>query len=173
MLTLAGFAGVAPCDPLEFSIPAIRNALLDYIRDEKLERPVVIGHSMGGVLANALGAEAPGTFKAIVAVDGLPFLPVLVNPTVTAEVMKPDAERIPRFYSSMTPDQPASQSDIARGRMVRDSAQRTGLVDWARLSDPRTSGLVVAAAATTDLRPDLHQIKAPVLVIGAAGFVSS
>ena len=56
-LTMAGFAGVKPqvnatCKSWEISIAT-------YIEDNKIEKPMIIGHSMGGVLAMALASDYP------------------------------------------------------------------------------------------------------------------
>ena len=49
VLTLAGYAGLAPIDkPLSATV---RAELAAYIRDRKLDHPIVIGHSLGGFIA--------------------------------------------------------------------------------------------------------------------------
>lgn len=49
VFTLAGFAGVPTIDgPL---LSKVRPALAAYIRDKHLDKPVVVGHSLGGVLS--------------------------------------------------------------------------------------------------------------------------
>ena len=46
VLTLAGFAGVPPITtPL---LATVRTELADYIRGQQLDRPVIVGHSLGG-----------------------------------------------------------------------------------------------------------------------------
>jgi pimeloyl-ACP methyl ester carboxylesterase len=53
VLTLAGFAG-QPAMPGAPFLPRERDAILAYIRAHHLERPVVVGHSLGGFLAFAI-----------------------------------------------------------------------------------------------------------------------
>ena len=49
VLTVAGFAGVPPIDgPL---LPAVHRDLAEYIRAQKLDRPIIVGHSLGGTIA--------------------------------------------------------------------------------------------------------------------------
>jgi pimeloyl-ACP methyl ester carboxylesterase len=50
--TLAGFAGTPPIDTPLF--PTVRRELAEYIREHHLDRPIVIGRSLGGMLAMAL-----------------------------------------------------------------------------------------------------------------------
>src|SRR5687767_14653822 len=47
ILTLAGFAGEPAIDPPY--LPTIRDAVLRYIQERRLGRPVIVGHSLGGV----------------------------------------------------------------------------------------------------------------------------
>ena len=47
---------------------------VDEVRQKlRLDRPAVVGHSYGGMLAVALGATRPGDYRAVVNVDGLGF----------------------------------------------------------------------------------------------------
>ena len=56
VLTLAGFAGQPPLGGEPF-LERVRDALIEYIRNKKLERPVIVGHSIGGFMAFWLGAR--------------------------------------------------------------------------------------------------------------------
>lgn len=53
--------------------PATVNALADgveaFVREEKLERPVLIGHSLGGAVALELASREPAAFRALVLVS--------------------------------------------------------------------------------------------------------
>src|SRR5690348_3377646 len=49
VLTLAGFAGEKPIDPPILS--TVRDGILQYIREKKLGKPTIVGHSIGGFLA--------------------------------------------------------------------------------------------------------------------------
>jgi N-formylmaleamate deformylase len=57
VLTLAGFAGVPAVDgPL---LPRVRDEIIAYIKETKLDHPVLVGHSLGGFLALWVGSTAP------------------------------------------------------------------------------------------------------------------
>jgi pimeloyl-ACP methyl ester carboxylesterase len=72
VVTLAGFAGVPAIDaPL---LPAAEQQLSDYITANKFDRPVVIGHSLGGFLGMKLAADHPEQVGRLVIVDTLPAL---------------------------------------------------------------------------------------------------
>ena len=47
--------------------------------------PVVVGHSLGGLLALMLADKYPGDVRKMVIVDTLPFYAVLFNPDATVE----------------------------------------------------------------------------------------
>ena len=70
VVTLGGFAGRPRFDgPF---LDTARDSLLAYVRG--LESPVIVGHSLGGVLALELAIAAPGAIGPLVIVDALPFL---------------------------------------------------------------------------------------------------
>ena len=57
VLTLAGFAGVPATQPT--SLARVRDDIIGYIRAKKLDRPVLVGHSLGGFVALWVAATAP------------------------------------------------------------------------------------------------------------------
>ena len=103
VLTLAGFAGHPPIGgPF---LETVRYGLEKYIRDQKLKRPVIVGHSLGGVLAFWIGATAPDQVGPIIAVDGVPFFPGLRDTIATAESSQTYAANLRDNYLKMTPEQ--------------------------------------------------------------------
>jgi pimeloyl-ACP methyl ester carboxylesterase len=80
-VALPGFDGrPAATPPLFARVTADFWAMLDA---QKIARPVVIGHSLGGTLAILLGEQHPEKLRAIVALDGLPVFPGMES--LTAE----------------------------------------------------------------------------------------
>ena len=69
-VTLAGFDGrpAAAGDPMRAALEALRALVVE----EKLGKPVVIGHSLGGMLGLQLAAAYPDLVGGVVTVDGLP-----------------------------------------------------------------------------------------------------
>jgi N-formylmaleamate deformylase len=103
VLTLAGFAGEPPIDPP--FLPAIREAVLQYIQDQRLQQPVIVGHSLGGLLALWLGAIAPTDVGRIITIDGVPFLPALTNPASTIESVRPMAQGMRDAFLRTSPSE--------------------------------------------------------------------
>src|SRR5262245_8281428 len=72
VLTLAGFAGEKPIPPP--FLPTVREQIAAYIQANRLERPIIVGHSLGGAMAYWLAETVPD-LGGIIVVDGLPFFP--------------------------------------------------------------------------------------------------
>jgi pimeloyl-ACP methyl ester carboxylesterase len=73
VVTLPGFDGRPAVEGRSFE--AAGKAVLDLIESRKLDKPVLIGHSLGGTLAIALAEQRPELVGGIVAIDGLPVFP--------------------------------------------------------------------------------------------------
>lgn len=166
VLTLAGFAG-QPAVPSPF-LQTVRDDVLRYIQEKKLDHPVIVGHSLGGFLAFWIAATAPDAVGPLVAVDGVPFLPALMDPSATAETSGPRAEPIRQLYGSLTPEQLAAQSRMALGGMIKDPQNVEMATGWAATSDPATAGVAVYEMMSIDLRQQAAAIKTPVLLLTAA-----
>jgi pimeloyl-ACP methyl ester carboxylesterase len=166
VLTLAGFAGVAPI-PAERYLEAERDAVIRYIRENRLEKPVLVGHSLGGFLALWIASTAPDLVGSVVAVDGVPYLAALNDSTATPEGMKPRVERILALAPSLSADQLAMQTRAALLQQSRDTANGALGERWGRGSDGGTMGKVVYEMMTTDLRPNVAAIRAPVLLVAS------
>ncbi len=76
---MAGFAGSKPQPKATFE--NWKNEIANYIKINKIEKPILIGHSMGGGLALAIAADYPELIEKIVVVDALPCLSALMDPS--------------------------------------------------------------------------------------------
>jgi len=167
VLTLAGFGGPAAVGAPFLS--RVRDEVITYLRDQKLTRTVIIGHSLGGFLGFWIAATAPELVGGLVAVDGVPFLPALGNPAATADSAKAQADQIKALYASFSREQLVSQSRMALAIMITSPAHVEQAVAWTSASDPAAAGQAIAELSTTDLRGDTAAITAPTLLIGASG----
>jgi N-formylmaleamate deformylase len=167
VLELAGFAG-RKAVPAPSFLTAVRDDLIRYVREEKLERPVVVGHSLGGVIALWAAATAPDAFGGVVSVDGVPFLSALRDSTMTPEAVKPQAEAMRRMYASLKGDDLEAAARMSVSAMVRSSWDVDRIARWMRVSDSATVGQALYEAMTTDLRETVSAIEVPTLVVAAA-----
>ncbi len=81
VLTLAGFVGVPPLPAAAQStmLDTVRDSVAAYIRDKKLNKPVIVGHSLGGFLALSIASKYPDLVGPLVILDSYPFLPAIYD----------------------------------------------------------------------------------------------
>jgi N-formylmaleamate deformylase len=165
IISLAGFGGVAAQQPVPAHLlQDTRDQLLAYIKVQKLNRPVVIGHSLGGFLALWMAATDPSALGPLEIVDSLPFLSAIMNPALTAEMARPQAEQL-RQQMSQSRRSVAASRVVAAG-MVTDTARITQVARWGAASDAATVAQAMYDMNTNDLRADIARITQPVLVLG-------
>lgn len=162
-LTLPGFDGrpATTKTPLFATFASDFNALLDR---RKIDKPIVMGHSLGGTLAIMLGEREPNRLGAIIAVDGLPIFPPFA--TMTAEQRTTAAAQA---AASIASADPAASLAYNKHYMSTVGTIDPALVDpTAALeakSDPKAVAAWFGEDASTDLRPDLAKITIPFLEI--------
>ena len=165
VISLAGFGGQAPTTVTDPMLPAVRDQLLTYIKTQKLVRPVVLGHSLGGFLALAMSTTQPDAIGPLVIVDSLPFMSAIQNPALTVEMARPMADA-QRQQMKQGPMPTAMRKQMLQG-MITDTARISQAARWSQASDGATVAQTMYDLYTTDLRADLARIKQPVLVLGA------
>jgi pimeloyl-ACP methyl ester carboxylesterase len=164
VISLDGFAGNAPIDkPL---LPTVHDELIQYIQQNHLDKPILVGHSLGGFMTYWIAETAPDAIAGAVAVDGAPFLPALLDPKATVQTATAGA--------TMMRDQMASSPDMFKlgvskfmGSMIREPDKHQALIELSAKSDPKTSADAMFFLMQTDLRGDLPKIKVPMLTIAA------
>jgi N-formylmaleamate deformylase len=166
VLTLAGFGGAAPTGADPF-LRTERDAIIRYIRENRLEKPVIVGHSLGGFLAFWIAATAPDLVGPVVAVDGVPYLMALGDTTMTPDKARPQAQAAAAIYASFSPRQVEMQTRMGMRALANDSATWELGARWAGASDPATAGRAIAEMMTTDIRADVAAIRSPVLLMMA------
>jgi pimeloyl-ACP methyl ester carboxylesterase len=169
VLTLAGFAGQPTINgPL---LEQVREGLEKYIREKKLDHPVIIGHSLGGFMAFWVGATIPQKVGPIIAVDGVPFLPGLFNSNATPASAKNYAEQSRAMYDTQTPQQFMELNRNALISMITDPANVEAVNTTSKKSDAKAVGEAFYELMTIDLRQRIKAIQTPVLLIGASAAI--
>lgn len=169
VLSLKGFGGTSPLRHKPDSLlPKVRDEIIAYARE--LGRPAIVGHSLGGVLAMAVAAEAPDLPRSLVIVDSAPFLAggFGAKPE-TVDVM---ANSLGEKMKAMSPEDFSAAQSLAIRTMVNSEAQAEKLSELVNRSDKETVIQALTELVRTDLRQDISRIKCPVLVI-LAGITSS
>ena len=167
VLTLAGFAGVPriPAPMLEH----VREGLATYIRKNKLDHPVIVGHSLGGFLALDLAAHYPDLPGQLVIVDSYPFLAGVTGPNVTAQQARAIASQIRGYMSAQTQEMYEGyvRSGVGTRAMVEKDSDFKRIVAWGVASDRTAVTDAMMELFSGDLRDEIAKIKSPTLVMGS------
>lgn len=166
IVQLPGFAGTAAVAQERY-LETMRDHLLAYLDDRKLDQPAVIGHSLGGVLALMMAAEAPARLDRLVIVDSLPFLAGIRNPNASADGVRAMAAGMREQMLKSPAAQWEAQTRAAAQGMSRDAASRERVVAWGLASDRNVTAQAMSELWALDLRPLLPRIERPVLVLGS------
>lgn len=162
IVTLPGFDGRAPVPGKQMD--AAQRALAQLIDSRKLLKPVLVGHSLGGVLALSLAAQRPEAIGGVISIDGLPVFPGAED--LSARQREQMAQQLAR---RMAPSDQrafaAQQQDYMRGTGVIDMARADELAKLSARSDPGAVLQYMAETFALDLRPALPKITAPVLLL--------
>ncbi len=165
MVTIAGFAGTPPIEPP--LLDSVRTALLAYIDDHQLDRPVIVGHSLGAMMALWVAGSAPGKTGPVVALDGAPYGAALADPAATPDKTRPRAEALRARASAVADDQRRAQARFMFAPMVTDPKDLDWLLGFVAKSDAATIGQAMYELMTTDARPQAAAITSPVLLMVA------
>jgi pimeloyl-ACP methyl ester carboxylesterase len=162
VLTLPGFDGRPAAGPTPFA--SAQAAVARLIVQRHLDKPVIVGHSLGATMAIALAVEQPASVGGVVAIDGLPVFP-------GTESMEPAqrqamADGMKTRMAGASPQVFASQQQAYMRRVgVVDMGKADDLARLTGRSDPASVAQYMADDLKLDLRPGLKNIQAPVLVI--------
>jgi pimeloyl-ACP methyl ester carboxylesterase len=130
---------------------------------------VIVGHSLGGVLALELAAAAPDAIGPLVIVDALPFLGGAADSTATAESARKAMEPMWRMMRGQTQEAYAAYQRQAPylKSMVAPGPNVDRVVEWAVTSDRIAVADAMFDVSSRDLRDKLPSLRSPVLVLGS------
>ncbi len=155
-----GFAGSA-AGPIDNLLPGAVDELATWLAANKIKKPAVVGHSMGGLMALMLASKHPAAAGKLMIVDALPFYGMLFGPSATPEAIRPVVEQMRAgMVSGKVPAQ-------VPPHMSNTDAGKAKILEWLKASDPRVVGEALVEDATTDFRPGLPAIKQPITVLYA------
>jgi pimeloyl-ACP methyl ester carboxylesterase len=165
VFTFAGFGGVPAIG--KPWLPKIRDAVLQYVHDQKLQKAIIIGHSLGGTLGLWLAATEPDLFRKIIVVDALPCMGAVMIPDYKAADIvydNPYSKQLLEMDSAHFRAMAEQQAAF----MVLNKERRPQVVDWIMMTDRPTYVNAYVDLLKLDLREDLALIKIPVVVLAAA-----
>lgn len=169
LVGVRGFGGVAPGangDGGALSEP-VAAEVARYIAERGLNRPAVVGHSLGGQIALRLARRAPDAVGRVMVVDSLPFFSTLIDPRARAEDMAGLAElaRVAILFVGDRGWRGAASPVVQNLQRAGDGV--LGSFGLGGEGDRRVLAQGVYEILTEDLRPQLGGVRAPVTVVYA------
>jgi pimeloyl-ACP methyl ester carboxylesterase len=165
LVSYAGFNGMKAIDTPWY--PALRRELESYIRENKLKKLTIVGHSMGGNLAVDLAAEMPEYVTRLVLVDAVPCMRDFMMPGVTASQIQYNNPYNKQLISMNDSAFKKSATMMSSGMTSKKEGIDT-LVSWILASDRQTYVYGYTELLKLDLRDALKAVKAETLILGAS-----
>jgi pimeloyl-ACP methyl ester carboxylesterase len=158
ILTLSGFAGRPPIDgPLSATV---RKELTRYIRAKRLDKPVVVGHSMGGFIAFWIAANFPENTGPVIIVDA--------GPALSGDLA--EARQLREKWRDASDEEFERQARFMYAGMARNKKALAPIMAKAAKSNRKSLGDAIYEMMITNLTSEMPKIEAPVLLVLADGY---
>lgn len=165
VLTMAGFSGIPPEKKPSFESWKIQ--ISEFIENTRIEKPILVGHSMGGGLALAIAAYFPNLLRKIIVVDALPCLMALTNPNFKSVS---DYSAMINQITRMEDERFIQMQKMSVATLTTDSLKFHEIVNWSLMSDRNTFAKMYCDFSNTDLRERIKSIKIPSLILLESNF---
>lgn len=143
---------------------AIAGEVRRYITEQGLERPAIIGHSMGGQLGLRIAADAGRRIDRVMVVDSSPFFPALISPQATVGDVEPIAQLAYQAIHFLGDDALRTRGREMGLELGGATDAVFGTLGW-QGGDRRVLAQSLYEVMTVDLRRRLPDITAPVTVV--------
>lgn len=144
----------------------VADEIARYIREQGLNRPAVIGHSMGGWMGMVLAARHPELVGRLMVVDMLPFMGAMFGPPgATPDQVRPVADQIRDSIRAVPLDQRRARAEQTIAGMVRTEGLREAPIQHVLDSDYDVVARAYHELIVTNLMPELANITAPTTVL--------
>lgn len=165
---LPGFAGT-PGFNTDNYLKDVKEIIAEYIKQNKLDKPVLVGHSLGGFLSLFIACGYPDLVGPVIDIDGLAFTPAVMDAKATVESSLSMAKQYFRFDNVTigTPNaQTVEQIKPYLLSMTNHADKIDVMANWTKNSDQRTLNQSMYDLFTIDLRSEIKKITSPILVFG-------
>jgi N-formylmaleamate deformylase len=179
VITLAGFAGQPGSGELVHPFRQQRDEIIQFIIDQHLHKPVLVGFSFGGELALWITSTRPDLIGPLIELDGVPY-----NDGIESDHVNKDSITMldKKYYDQVINAKPAYWKHLDSLRhtkkwrhegfveienMATDTNRINQILDWDDASDYKASWLMMGEANDLDLRDSVAKIKSPILVLGS------
>lgn len=143
---------------------AVATDVRRYITEQRLERPAIIGHSMGGQLGLRVAADAGARIGRVMVVDSSPFFPALISPQATVGDVEPIAQLAYQAIHFLGDEALRSHGREMGLELGGATDAVFGTLGW-QGGDRRVLAQSLYEVMTVDLRRRLPDITAPVTVV--------
>jgi pimeloyl-ACP methyl ester carboxylesterase len=167
LIHVAGFAGRPAGANAEGPVLGpVADEIARYIREAGLQRPVIVGHSMGGSWAIMVAGRNPALASKVMVVDMLPYLGAMFRrPGMTDEQMTAFAEQFRAQMAAASGEQRRLFLSTMTGMMTNTQSRRASILEQSLASDPAVAAQGYYDLIVTNLLPDVAAIRVPFLVL--------
>ena len=167
LVHVAGFAGKpAGGNATGPVVEPVAAEIARYIREARLERPAIVGHSLGGDWALLVAGRNPGLVSRVMVVDMFPYLGAMFGgPNATPESLRAVASQMRQAMASQPAAQRRTQIEQTIAGMVRTEALRPVTVQQSLDSDQAVAAQAFSELVVADFRPDVAAIRVPLTVL--------
>ncbi|AGT10951.1 alpha/beta fold hydrolase [Paracoccus aminophilus] len=163
LVQITGFDGQeSPVNAAGGLLQGVADEVAAYAKENKLDHPAVIGHSLGGTVALLSALDHPEAYSKVMVVDTLPFLTLLFDANATAASAEPMAERMKTMMAA------APQGKVDPATLRGMSLTQAGLDQvetWVAASRNEVSAEAMKEMLTLDLRPRLSSLSIPMVLV--------
>jgi pimeloyl-ACP methyl ester carboxylesterase len=135
-----------------------------YIAANHLHRPMVAGHSVGGLMTLMLAQRHPEDISRALIVDALPFYGMLFGPQATPAAVGAQLAPMRDSIATMTDDAWRAQQSAGAARLASTAEGQAMLIRDSMASDRSVVARALYEDAVTDMRPLLASIHIPLTV---------
>ncbi|NER14947.1 alpha/beta fold hydrolase [Leptobacterium flavescens] len=164
VFTFAGFGDVPAIDSPWLS--KIKEGLVNYVKENKLDKPIVVGHSLGGTLGLWMSSSEQELFEKLIVVDALPSVGALMIPGFDASTITYDNPYSNNLLWMGEEDFKAMATQTA-SFMSLNKEKHGQIRDWILKADRKTYVYGYTDLLKLDLREDVKNIKIPVVLLAA------
>ncbi|MEQ1755383.1 MAG: alpha/beta hydrolase [Micropepsaceae bacterium] len=167
LVQVAGFAGTPVGGNVQTPLLLpIQDEIVAYISTQHLNHPVLVGHSMGGLLSMMIAESHPEVIGNVLIVDSLPFFGLLSNPQATVEGVMPIARQFRDQVIAQGQDAYAQGQLRTMSMLIKSNGpEAQAALAAAQSSDHKVVAQALFEDWTTDLRSRLGSMTMKVAVL--------
>ncbi|MCU4173627.1 alpha/beta fold hydrolase [Carboxylicivirga sp. N1Y90] len=164
LITYPGFNGVAAPDTMWYQ--TVTDLLEKYISNNFEEKPIIIGHSVGGLFAMQLAINNSDICSRLILVDALSAMAAVMMPGVPLENISSDSP-YSKSILAMNDEQFSGMAIQMASFMTKNEEKKTLIADWMQEADRKTYVHGYTDILKVDIRKELSKITVPALVLAA------